>query len=180
MTESTRELIRRIVINRRFEYLAMLVILANSVVIGIETYTSSELIYTLNYAFLVAFTFELALRFLACYSAQEFFSNRWNLFDLIIVGAGYIPTTWFGDHSIVIEILRIIRVFRVLRLLRTMEELRLIVTVLLRSLKTLTYNLVVMGIFLYVFAIVGIYLFRLPDMTNATPEMFEACALPRA
>lgn len=176
MTESTRELIRRIVINRRFEYLAMLVILANSVVIGIETYTSSELIYTLNYAFLVAFTFELALRFLACYSAQEFFSNRWNLFDLIIVGAGYIPTTWFGDHSIVIEILRIIRVFRVLRLLRTMEELRLIVTVLLRSLKTLTYNLVVMGIFLYVFAIVGIYLFRLPDMTNATPEMFEALA----
>ncbi len=176
MTESTRELIRRIVINRRFEYLAMLVILANSVVIGIETYTSSELIYTLNYAFLVAFTFELALRFLACYSAQEFFSNRWNLFDLIIVGAGYIPTSWFGDHSIVIEILRIIRVFRVLRLLRTMEELRLIVTVLLRSLKTLTYNLVVMGIFLYVFAIVGIYLFRLPDMTNATPEMFEALA----
>ena len=29
---------------------------------------------------------------------------------------------------------------------------------------------------LYVFAIVGIYLFRLPDMTNATPEMFEALA----
>lgn len=174
MTDNTREFIRRIVINKRFEYLAMLVILANSVVIGIETYTSSRLIYTINYAFLIIFTIELALRYAACYSRQEFFSNRWNIFDLIIVGAGYIPSSWFGDNGIVIEILRIIRVFRVLRLLRTMEELRLIVTVLLRSLKTLTYNLVVMGIFLYVFAIVGIYLFRLPDMTNATPEMLQA------
>lgn len=174
MTESTREFIRRIVINRRFEYLAMLVILANSVVIGIETYTTSELIYTLNYAFLVAFTFELALRFLACYSVSEFFANRWNVFDLIIVAAGYVPTSWFGDHGIVIELLRIIRVFRVLRLLRTMEELRIIVTVLLRSLKTLTYNLVVMGVFLYVFAVIGIYLFRLPNMAMASPEQIEA------
>lgn len=174
MTESTREFIRRIVINRRFEYLAMLVILANSVVIGIETYTTSELIYTLNYAFLVAFTLELGLRFVACYSVSEFFANRWNVFDLIIVGAGYIPTSWFGDHGVVIELLRIIRVFRVLRLLRTMEELRLIVTVLLRSLKTLTYNLVVMGVFLYVFAVIGIYLFRLPNMAMASPEQLEA------
>ena len=174
MTESTREFIRRIVINRRFEYLAMLVILANSVVIGIETYTTSELIYTLNYAFLVAFTLELGLRFVACYSVSEFFANRWNVFDLIIVGAGYIPTSWFGDHGVVIELLRIIRVFRVLRLLRTMEELRLIVTVLLRSLKTLTYNLVVMGVFLYVFAVIGIYLFRLPNMAMASAEQLEA------
>ena len=181
MTESTREFIRRIVINRRFEYLAMLVILANSVVIGIETYTTSELIYTLNYAFLVAFTLELGLRFVACYSVSEFFANRWNVFDLIIVGAGYIPTSWFGDHGVVIELLRIIRVFRVLRLLRTMEELRLIVTVLLRSLKTLTYNLVVMGVFLYVFAVAStssaclIWLWRAPSSLRP----WSSCAKSR-
>lgn len=176
MQESTREMIRRLVINRRFEYLAMIVILANSVVIGIETYTVNELIYVLNYVFLFAFTLELSLRFLACYTVKEFFANRWNIFDLIIVAAGYIPASWVGDQGGFIVLLRIIRVFRVLRLLRTMEELRIIVTVLLRSLKTLTYNLVVMGIFLYVFAIVGIYLFRLPNLSDAAPEQLAALA----
>lgn len=174
MRESTRETLRRIVINRRFEYWAMLVILANSVVIGIETYTSNHIIHVLNYVFLLAFTLELGLRFLACYNLHEFVSNRWNLFDLVIVVAGYIPPSMVGDQFAMLVILRVLRVFRVLRLLRTMEELRLIVSVLLRSLKTLTYNLVVMAIFLYVFAIVGIYLFRLPAVAQMSPEQLAA------
>lgn len=174
MKAQTRESIRRFVVNRRFEYAAMVVILINSVVIGAETYYQSPLLHHLNYVCLGFFTIELVLRYLACYSFKEFVENRWNIFDFVIVATGYIPPSLVGDNAIMVEILRLIRVFRVLRLLRTMEELRLIVTVLMRSLRTLTYNLVVMFVFMYVFAIAGIYLFRLPSINNATPEQLEA------
>ena len=153
MKAQTRESIRRFVVNRRFEYAAMVVILINSVVIGAETYYQSPLLHHLNYVCLGFFTIEVVLRYLACYSFKEFVENRWNIFDFVIVAAGYIPPSLVGDNAIMVEILRLIRVFRVLRLLRTMEELRLIVTVLMRSLRTLTYNLVVMFVFMYVFAI---------------------------
>lgn len=174
MRPQTREQIRRLVINRRFEYVAMFVILLNSVVIGVETYYTNHMVHSLNYVCLFFFTIELGMRYFACYTNKEFFSNRWNIFDLVIVVAGYIPPSIVGDNGIMVEILRLIRVFRVLRLLRTLEELRLIVTVLMRSMRTLTYNLLVMFIFLYVFAITGIYLFRLPPADQLTPEQVQA------
>ncbi len=176
MLPETTNVIRRLVINRRFEYAAMAVIIFNSVLIGVETYFTSPVLHYLNYACLVLFTIELWLRFMARYSNKEFFQNRWNLFDMVIIFAGYIPPSFVADNAVLIEVLRLIRILRVLRLLRTMEELRLIVTVLIRSLRTLTYNLIVMFIFLYMFAITGIYLFRLPNPDTATPEQQAAFA----
>ena len=174
MHSDFRDSVRRIVNNRRFEYTAMLVILFNAVIIGVETYTVTPWLNFFNYLCLALFTLELALRFIARDSTEEFFKNRWNLFDLVIVAAGYIPEDIAGEGSMMIVVLRVIRVFRVLRLLRTHAELRLIVTVLIRSLRTLTYNLIVMFIFMYVFAIAGIYLFRLPSPETASPAELAA------
>ncbi len=170
MLPETTNVIRRIVINRRFEYSAMAIIFFNSILIGVETYFESPALMYLNYACLLLFTIELWLRYLARYSNKEFFSNRWNIFDLVIILAGYVPPSLVADHAVLIEILRLIRLLRVLRLLRTMEELRLIVTVLIRSMRTLTYNLLVMFIFLYMFAIAGTYFFRLHDPDTLSPE----------
>ncbi len=176
MLSDTRELVRRLVYNRRFEFSIMSIIIVNAIVIGIETYVQNSFLELLNAICLGIFTIELILRFLARDSNHEFFTNPWNIFDLIIVGAGYIPEDLAGSSSMMVVVLRVIRVFRVLRLLRTHQELRIIVSVLLRSMKTLTYNLIVMFIFLYVFSIAGIYLFRLPSEEMASPTQLEALA----
>ena len=65
--------------------------------------------------------------------------------------------------------LRVLRVFRVLRLLRTADELKLIITVLIKSLGTLFYNGIFFAIFIYLFALVGVSLFRLPDPATLDP-----------
>ena len=72
--------------------------------------------------------------------------------------------------------LRVLRVFRVLRLLRSAKELKLIVTVLLRSMSAMFYNLILFLIFVYLYAIVGVSLFRLPNpdkLTGQDKENYE-------
>jgi hypothetical protein len=60
--------------------------------------------------------------------------DGWNIFDLVIVIAALIPAS-----NGIGPMLRILRVFRVLRLVKTIPELRLIVTVLLRSVASMKY-----------------------------------------
>jgi voltage-gated sodium channel len=68
-------------------------------------------------------------------------------------------------------VLRVLRVFRVLRLLRTSDEIKLTISVLTRSLGSLFYNGIFFFIFLYLFAIVGVSIFRLPDYHALDPGM---------
>jgi len=65
-----------------------------------------------------------------------------------------------------IMVVRILRVFRVLRLLRTSDEIKLIIAVLSKSFSALFYNAVFFFIFLYLFSIMGVSMFRLPDPQN--------------
>lgn len=52
------------------------------------------------------------------------------------------------------------RVFRILRLVKTLPELKVIVSVLLKSLKSLGYTFILLFIFMYMYAIMGVILFR--------------------
>lgn len=72
--------------------------------------------------------------------------------------------------------LRVLRVFRVLRLLRTSGEIKLIISVLMKSFSALLYNGIFFFIFLYLFAIMGVSLFRLPDPATMNPESAQAYA----
>ena len=66
--------------------------------------------------------------------------------------------------------LRVVRVFRVLRLLRATKEIKVMITVLVKSMSALFYNVVMFCIFVYLFAIVGVGLFRLPDPDTLSGE----------
>ena len=65
-----------------------------------------------------------------------------------------------------IMVVRILRVFRVLRLLSTSDEIKLIIALLSNSFSALFYNAVFFFIFLYLFAIMGVSMFRLPEMNS--------------
>lgn len=169
-------LARSLAHSRIFEFFIIGVIVINCVLIGVETHTTTPLIHAIQHTALWIFLFEIIVRWLARTSVKAFFSDAWNVFDTFIVAVSFVPESWFADASMVTA-LRVLRVFRILRLLRTAREIKLIVSVLFRSFSTLSYNAIFFLIFMYLFSIIGVTLFRLPDPATATPDQLALLEL---
>lgn len=176
MNAEFKDKVRSLVSSRVFEFFIMIIILFNSIVIGLETYERTDFYDNINFACLIIYTIEISLRFYVSESVKSFFKSGWNVFDLFIVVVGFIPED-VSSNSGVVAVLRVLRVFRVFRLFKTNEELKLIVTVMIRSMRALVYNALVMFIFMYVFAIAGVYLFKLPTPDTATAEQMQQLQL---
>ena len=155
--------------NKGFELFITGIIILNSVLIGVETYTDNLTVKMIQQGILYIFTFEILMRFIAAKNIKEFFCDGWNVFDLTLVLIGYIPETLFASASMMTA-LRVLRVFRILRLLRASKEIKLIVTVLVKSMTSMFYNLILFLIFVYLYAIAGVSMFRLPDPTTLEGE----------
>ena len=164
-----KEIASLIAHNKEFELFITGIIILNSVLIGIETYTDNLTVKMIQQGILYIFTFEILMRFIAAKSIKEFFCDGWNVFDLTLVLIGYIPETLFASASMMTA-LRVLRVFRILRLLRASKEIKLIVTVLVKSMTSMFYNLILFLIFVYLYAIAGVSMFRLPDPSTLEGE----------
>jgi len=147
-----------------------LIIVINATLIGIETYYTSTLIGYTQRVILGIFTLEIALRFIGRTSTKAYFSDGWNLFDIVIVSISYIPDSLF-ENSAALSVFRIMRVFRILRLVKTLPELKIIVSVLLKSLKSLGYTFILLFIFMYMYAIIGVILFKGGPVAANGPAM---------
>lgn len=154
--------------NRVFELFIIAVILINSLLIGVETYTVNPTITLIQNIILGIFTVEILMRYVAAPDNKTFFTGGWNIFDLSLVLIGYIPEELMPNASMAMAF-RVLRVFRVLRLLRTCKEIKLIISVLVKSLSALFYNLMFYCIFLYLFAIIGVSVFKLPQEDTLPP-----------
>lgn len=150
--------IRSLVQSAPFNNFIVAVILVNAVLIGLSTYltdpTALRFIAAIETICVVIYLVEIVLRFMARDSTAAFFRDGWNIFDIVIVVAALIPAS-----NGVGPVLRILRVFRVLRLVKTIPELRLIVTVLLRSVASMKYVALLATILFYVYAVIGVKLF---------------------
>lgn len=162
-------LCKQLATNTVFELTITAIILLNSFLIGVETYTNDGTIKMIQQIILYIFTFEIIVRFIAAKNVKSFFTDGWNVFDLTLVLIGYIPESLVASASVMMS-LRVLRVFRVLRLLRAAKELKLIVTVLLKSMSAMFYNLVLFLIFVYLYAIVGVSMFKLPDPNTLSAQ----------
>ena len=161
-----KQISRNIINYKWFEIAIVLVIIANSILIGIETFLITPTILFIQHSILLVFTFEIIIRFIARDSLKSFFRSGWNLFDLFLVLISYIPESLFEGSS-TFMVIRILRIFRVLRLLRTSDEIKLIINVLSKSFSALFYNGLFFFIFIYLFSIIGVSLFRLPNFDTA-------------
>lgn len=167
-----RDLAKIITNNQKFEIFIVLVILLNSFLIGVETYIESETLKIIQFANLLVFTIEIILRFIACEKTKTFFKDGWNIFDLTLVIIGYLPDTLFESSSAMLAF-RVLRVLRVLRLLRVNKEIKLIVSVLLKSVTSLFYNSLLFLIFFYLFALIGVSLFKMPDPNSLNEKLLQ-------
>lgn len=153
-------LCRRVAGDERFQNLILAVIVANAVVIGIETSSAARARFgawtdAFNLAAQVIFTLEIAIRLTAYWPRPlQFFRGGWNVFDFLVVGIAYIPAT-----AGLSNLARLARVARATRLVSALPELRLVFETILRSLPSMTHILVLLTLFLYVYGIAGVHLF---------------------
>ncbi len=167
-----KEICGKIAYGRPFDIFITIVILINSFLIGVQTTHNDPTIERIQFVILLIFTFEVIIRYIAAGSIKEFFSHGWNIFDLVLVIIGWIPSSIAGNASTMMA-LRVLRVFRVLRLLRTASEIKLIIGVLIRSMKSLFYNGILFFIFMYLFAVAGVSMFKLPNPDKLDPVQLE-------
>ncbi|WP_059103625.1 ion transporter [Shouchella shacheensis] len=163
---TSKTIIQAIVDHRLFQAVIITLILLNAILVGVETYDHIYEEYALLFLYadrvlLWLFTIEIALRLIAA-GPKSFVRGGWNWFDSIIVLAGHLFT---GGHFI--TVLRILRVLRVLRAISVIPSLRRLVDALVMTIPSLANILVLMGIFLYIFAVIGTMLF-----SGVFPEYF--------
>jgi voltage-gated sodium channel len=136
------------------------VIVANAVVLGLQTYDGivrdhGDTLELLNDVFLAVFVVELTLR-VAAYGRrpQDFFRSGWNIFDFVVVAAAFVPG--LRSNSTLLRIARLARVIRVVRLL---PDLRVLLTAVVRSLPPLGSMVVLVTVILFVYGMIGWLIF---------------------
>jgi voltage-gated sodium channel len=120
---TVRERLRWLVEHRWFQRMVLGVIIANAVILGLETSIvtgpGDEFLQVLDDALLWFFVTEIALRLVA--HGPRFFRDPWSVFDLVVVGIALIPAT--GPMSV----LRALRILRVLRLADSVPSMKRVV-----------------------------------------------------
>ena len=158
------ELAGRIAESRGFQNFVLGVILFAAIIVGLET--SHALADRHRALFAVAemvvqaiFAAEIAIRLLAHgRRPMRFFADGWNVFDFAIVATSLLP-----EAGPVAVVARLARLLRVTRLVSMFPELRLIVTTMLRSIPSMGHVIMMLSLLLYVYGVLGIYLFREQD-----------------
>ncbi|XP_041373843.1 sodium channel protein 1 brain-like [Gigantopelta aegis] len=158
-----------------FDLFITICIILNTVIMSTEHYGQPiELEQTLkisNYVFTLVFTTEACLKILAL--NKWYFKSSWNLFDLTIVIAGLVDLALEDIDGL--SVIRIFRLLRVFKLAQSWPTMRLLLSIILSTLGALANLTVVLGIILYIFAVIGLQLFN----TKYTADKFAPDLPPR-
>lgn len=140
-----------------FQRVIVAMILLAGVLAGLETNASllathGALLHTLDVLVLGVFVVEAALKITA--QQWRYFKDGWNVFDFVIVVLCLLP---IQSHFAVV--LRLVRALRLLRLVTALPKLQLLVGALLKSISSMGYVSLLLGLMFYIYAVAGIHLF---------------------
>ena len=147
-----------------FDYFIIVLILMSGALLGLQTVPEIDdpyghLLVLGNQIILGIFILEAILKMTALApKPQRYFQDGWNLFDFTIIVFSLVPAT--GAFAM---IARLGRLLRVLRLISTIQDLRLIVSALVKSIPNVGHILMLMSIIVYIYAIIGFQLFHEHD-----------------
>jgi len=144
-----RAAVREVVDAKWFHIAIVVLILLNAVIIGLETYPAvvavvGPALEVVNMALILVFGAEVLLRIYA--HGSSFFKDGWNVFDLVVVAAAFIPPNTGA-------VLRILRLLRVLRLLSAVRSMRMVLGALGAAVPGMISIGTLLGMIIYVFAI---------------------------
>ncbi len=178
------EFCKKTVESKWFQNLILAFILLAAVGVGLETYQSvvedyGGLLSVLNWIIVGVFCVEIVLK-MGSYGKQwyRYFLDPWNVFDFVIVAVCFLP----GDTSFA-AVLRLARVMRALRLMTAVPQLQLIVGALIKSIPSLGFVGILLFLNFYVYAVMGVFLFRendpihFCDLQTAMLSLFRVATL---
>ena len=160
-------LTRRLTEAPRFEYFIIGVIIFNGMLLGVSTVPSldqqiGDAVHILNYIALGIFIAEAVLKMVASKPiVGGYFRDGWNIFDFLVIVFALVPFT--GEFA---QVARLVRLLRVVRLITMVRDLRLIVAALVRSIPSVGHVMMLMGIIMYIYSIMGYHLFSQHDPDN--------------
>ncbi len=147
-----------------FQHFIIAVIILAGVLVGIQTYDDkvahwTPIIDALDWIILIIFTLEVFIKITAeGNQPQNYFKDAWNLFDFFIVAACF-AGPFLGDNAEFLPVLRLIRILRVFKLVTALPELQLIVGALLRSIPSMAYISLLLGLLFYIYGAMAVFLF---------------------
>ncbi len=178
------ERLGRLVDSDEFQHGILAVIVLAALLVGLETSRDlverhGELLHGLDLLVLWIFVVEAALK-IARHGRRwyRYFGDPWNVFDFLIVVVCLLPIG--GQYA---AVLRLARVLRALRLVTAVPKLQLLVSSLLKSIPSLGYVGLLMGVLFYVYAVMGVSMFRgndpvhFQDLSTALLTLFRVVTL---
>ncbi len=179
------EIVKKLINSRLFNNFIFILILMSAVILGIETYPALfnkyyDVLLFIDRLIVVLFTIEIALKIISNGKKPWiYFSDPWNVFDFIIVAICLIP---FNDTHY-FAVFRILRILRILRMITVFPKLKLIISALLKSIPSMGYVIMLIGMLFYVYAIVGVFVFggsdpmHFGDLHHAFVTLFKVLTL---
>nr|XP_042909199.1 voltage-dependent calcium channel type A subunit alpha-1 isoform X2 [Parasteatoda tepidariorum] len=154
----------KVVVSTPFEYLIMVLIVLNTLLLMMKFYkqikTFHDTLQYMNTAFTALFTVECLLKLIA-FGVRNFFKDPWNTFDFItvigsVVDALVVET---GANFINVGFLRLFRAARLIKLLRQGYTIRILLWTFIQSFKALPYVCLLIAMLFFIYAIIGMQVF---------------------
>ena len=174
----------RLVDSNEFQYGILAVIILAALLVGLETSPDlvaryGELLHSLDALVLWVFVAEAALKIIRHgRHGYRYFSDPWNTFDFLIVVVCFLPIG--GQYA---AVLRLARVLRAMRLVTAVPRLQLLVGSLLKSIPSLAYVGLLLVVLFYIYAVMGVFMFRgndpvhFQDLSTALLTLFRVVTL---
>eukprot|EP00055_Hartaetosiga_balthica_P010685 m.46411 g.46411 ORF g.46411 m.46411 type:complete len:1783 (-) comp7266_c0_seq1:384-5732(-) len=154
----------KFVTSKFFEWLIMLVIIANTLTLMLASNKMSPefeaRLNLLNLIFTIVFSLEAVLKLFAL-NPSSYFEDNWNFFDFVIVVGSLadIALTAQNNAGVNVGFLRLFRVARLVKLVNRGDGMKRLLWTFYKSFQSLPYVTMLIIMLFFVYAVVGIQLF---------------------
>ncbi|KAM8976679.1 voltage-dependent L-type calcium channel subunit alpha-1S [Pelodytes ibericus] len=156
---------RELVKSRFFYWFVIIIILLNTITVATEHHAQSEWLTsaqdTANQVLLAMFTIEMTLKMYAL-GFQSYFMSLFNRFDCFVVCTGLLEVLLVVSNimsPLGISVLRCIRLLRIFKITRYWTSLNNLVASLLNSVRSIASLLLLLFLFMIIFALLGMQMF---------------------
>ena len=163
-TLRTASPLERFVNSGGFQKFILALIIASCLLLSMEHYPmtpeETEFFAEANVVMTLLFSLEMVLKHCAL-GCGGYWSDAFNRFDGVIVTISLVDIVaeFYWSELIVFRAFRLFRVFRIFRLVRVWVSLRELLAALYNSLVQLFYLMILLALFIFIFALLGMQLF---------------------
>ncbi len=173
-----------------FNFIMVCAIMFSSVLVGLQTYYENSYVLSLLEVFvLILYGSECGLKIMAegLRPLNYFFGKEgmWNTFDFVVVllCMPFFSQLMENKSGAIRLVSRLLRLVRIAKLLHAIPALNVIVRGLLSGMQSITFIGMLMVLVFYIYAIIGVYMFKSSDpfffrtIPVALLTLFHACTL---